>query len=111
MNLFAPLRGLYRDGEGADHASMHANLFPLVFGFVPAENRDHIAQWLGERGMACSVYAAQYLLEGSFENDQRRRKNSDAAGSGSGSLGKRRCFQTFARPATRHDRANSASGR
>jgi hypothetical protein len=68
--LFDPSRGLYRDGEGADHASLHANLFPLAFGLVPAENREHIAQWLGERGMACSVYAAQYLLEGLFENDQ-----------------------------------------
>jgi hypothetical protein len=68
--LFDPVRGLYRDGEGADHASLHANLFPLAFGLVPAEHRLHVAQWLGERGMACSVYAAQYLLEGLFENDR-----------------------------------------
>jgi alpha-L-rhamnosidase len=64
------VRGLYRDGEGTDHASLHANLFPLAFGLVPAEHRAHVAQWLGERGMACSVYAAQYLLEGLFENDE-----------------------------------------
>ena len=69
-NLFDPAQGLYRDGEGTDHASLHANLFPLAFGLVPAEHRAHIAQWLGERGMACSVYAAQYLLEGLFENDE-----------------------------------------
>lgn len=68
--LFDPVRGLYRDGEGTGHASLHANLFPLAFGLVPAEHRAHVAEWLGERGMACSVYAAQYLLEGLFENDQ-----------------------------------------
>ena len=64
--LFDPARGLYRDGEGTDHVSLHANLFPLAFGLVPAEARPAVAQWLAGRGMACSVYAAQYLLEGLF---------------------------------------------
>jgi alpha-L-rhamnosidase len=66
--LFDPVRGLYRDGVGTDHASLHANLFPLAFGLVPANARPQIAQWLAGRGMAGSVYAAQYLLEGLFEN-------------------------------------------
>jgi hypothetical protein len=69
-NFFDPVRGLYRDGADTGHASLHANLFPLAFGLVPAEHRTHVAQWLGQRGMACSVYAAQYLLEGLFENDE-----------------------------------------
>ena len=68
--LFDPVRGLYRDGVGTDHASLHANLFPLAFGLVPADNRPKIAQWLAGRGMAGSVYAAQYLLEALFENGQ-----------------------------------------
>jgi len=67
--LFDPARGLYRDGVGTDHASEHANLFPLAFGLVPAGSRPRLAQWLIGRGMAVSVYAAQYLLEGLFEND------------------------------------------
>ena len=66
--LFDPARGLYRDGEGTEHASLHANLFPLAFGLVPAEARAGVVQWLAGRGMACSVYAAQYLLEGLFEH-------------------------------------------
>jgi hypothetical protein len=68
--LFDSARGLYRDGEGTDHCSLHANLFPLAFGLAPAEHRERIAHWLGERGMKCSVYAAQYLLEGLFENGE-----------------------------------------
>jgi alpha-L-rhamnosidase len=68
--LFDPARGLYRDGVGTDHASLHANLFPLAFGLVPADQRPQIAQWLVGRGMAGSVYAAQYLLEGLFENGE-----------------------------------------
>jgi hypothetical protein len=62
-------RGLYRDGEGTEHASLHANLFPLAFGLVPEKERRNVADWLGKRGMACSVYASQYLLEGLFENE------------------------------------------
>ncbi|MGB7266006.1 MAG: alpha-L-rhamnosidase C-terminal domain-containing protein [Terracidiphilus sp.] len=68
--LFDPSRGLYRDGIGTDHASEHANLFPLAFGLVPAKDRPRLAQWLVGRGMAVSVYAAQYLLQGLFENGE-----------------------------------------
>ena len=68
--LFDPVRGLYRDGVGTDHASLHANLFPLAFGLVPADKRPKIAQWLVGRGMAGSVYAAQYLLQALFENGE-----------------------------------------
>jgi len=66
--LFDRERGIFRDGEGTGHASLHANLFPLAFGLVPEAGRPRVARWLAERGMACSVYAAQYLLEGLFEN-------------------------------------------
>ncbi len=70
QTLFDAGSGLYRDGEGVDHSSLHANLFPLAFGLVPAEQRPKVAGWLAQRGMKCSVYAAQYLLEGLFENDE-----------------------------------------
>ncbi len=68
--LFDPVRGIYRDGEGTDHAALHANLFPLAFDLVPAGQRAGVTRWVGERGMVCSVYAAQYLLEGLLENDE-----------------------------------------
>jgi alpha-L-rhamnosidase len=71
--LFDAARGLYRDGEGTDHASLHANLFPLAFGLVPAERRPAVIGWVAGRGMACSVYAAQYLLEALFEHGADRR--------------------------------------
>jgi hypothetical protein len=71
--LFDAARGLFRDGEGTYHASLHANLFPLAFGLVPAERRPGVVEWVRERGMACSVYAAQYLLEALFEHGADRR--------------------------------------
>ncbi len=67
--FFDEARGVYRDGEGESHASAHANLFPLAFGLVPNEHKPGVIAHLESRGMACSVYAAHYLLEGLFEND------------------------------------------
>lgn len=68
-NLFDGERGIYRDGGGTEHASQHANLFPLAFGLVPDEHRAGVTEFVARRGMACSVYAAQYLMEGLFSND------------------------------------------
>ncbi|WP_372808001.1 alpha-L-rhamnosidase C-terminal domain-containing protein [Pontiella sp.] len=66
--LFDAETGLFRDGAETDHTALHANLFPLAFGLVPQEARAAMAGWLAQRGMRCSVYAAQYLMEALFEN-------------------------------------------
>ncbi len=55
---------LFVDGEGTGHVSLHANMFALAFGLVPEENKQAVITYLKGRGMACSVYGAQYLLEG-----------------------------------------------
>ncbi len=68
--FFDAQRGLYIDGEGSAHSSLHANLFPLAFDLVPAERREKVADFVQSRGMACSVYGAQYLLEALY-NDGR----------------------------------------
>jgi hypothetical protein len=61
--LFDARRGVYVDGEGVEHASLHANMFPLAFGLVPADRVAGVVRHVKSRGMACSVYGAQYLLE------------------------------------------------
>jgi hypothetical protein len=66
--FFNAKTGLYRDGVSTDHSSIHANFFPLAFGLVPADKRAGILDFLKERGMRCSVYAAQYLMEALFDN-------------------------------------------
>lgn len=58
----------YVDGEGIAHSSAHANFFPLAFGLVPATNQRAVLQFLHTRGMAPSVYGAQYLLDGLFDS-------------------------------------------
>ena len=63
-----PRTGLYVDGEGADHSSLHVNAIALAFGLVPQERRARIADYCVSRGMACSVYFARYLFEALAEN-------------------------------------------
>lgn len=61
-----PRRGLYVDGSDTDHASLHANFFPMMAGLVPQERIATVAAFVKSRGMACSVYGAQHLLDGLY---------------------------------------------
>lgn len=65
--LFDKKRGVYVDGIGTDHTSLHANMFPLAFGLVEDKNVDKVLNFIRSRGMACSVYGSQFLLDGIYE--------------------------------------------
>lgn len=65
--LFDTKTGIYIDGEGSSHSALHANMMPLAFGLVPEKNLKTVVDFVKSRGMACSVYGAQYLLEGLYE--------------------------------------------
>ena len=66
--LFDKKRGVYRDGIGTDHASLHANMFPLVFGLVEERNVPSVLAYIRSRKMACSVYGAQFLLDALYDH-------------------------------------------
>lgn len=68
--LWDPAELRYVDGLGSEHSAMHASLFPLAFGLVTPERVPPVTQLLAQRGMACSVYPAQFLLEGLYAHDQ-----------------------------------------
>ncbi len=63
QKLYNKEKGYYTDGIGTDHGSVHANMFPLAFGVVPPEYKKSVVEHIKTRGMACSVYGAQYLME------------------------------------------------
>jgi hypothetical protein len=65
--LFDKAKGIYVDGEGSSHSALHANMFPLAFGLVPPEQVKSVADFVKSRGMVCSVYGSQYLLEALYE--------------------------------------------
>jgi len=66
-NLLDQEKGIYVDGEGSTHSALHANMFPLAFGLVPPEHTSRVAAFVKSRGMVCSVYGAQYMLEALYE--------------------------------------------
>lgn len=61
--LFDSKIGVYTDGEGTNNAALHSNMMALAFDIVPERNVKSVVDFIKSRGMACSVYGAQYLLE------------------------------------------------
>jgi hypothetical protein len=59
--------GYYTDGLGTDHGSLHANMLPMAFDMVPEGYRKSVADHIKSRGMACSVYGAQYLMDALYK--------------------------------------------
>ncbi|MBV5312602.1 MAG: hypothetical protein JZU47_04855 [Prolixibacteraceae bacterium] len=62
-------RGVYSDGIGTDHASLHANMFPLTFGLVPEKYISRVNSFVQSRGMACSVYGSQFLMDAIYDGN------------------------------------------
>lgn len=71
--LWDKSRGCYIDGlnpetgKTSSHASAHANFFPLALGLVPPDRVARVAAFIKSRGMVCSVYGAQFLLEALYD--------------------------------------------
>ncbi|KAA6340980.1 hypothetical protein EZS27_011176 [termite gut metagenome] len=72
--LFDAKKGCYNDGTGTDHSSLHANMFPVAFGIAPEKYKKQIGDFMHTRGLACSVYASQFLLDAVYNS------NDDAYG-------------------------------
>lgn len=65
--FFDDKKGIFVDGESTDHSSLHANMFPMAFNMVPEKDIKSVAEFIKSRGMACSVYGSQYLLEALYK--------------------------------------------
>lgn len=61
--------GLVKDGEQTTHSSLHANMMALAFGLIPQKNIPKVLSFIQSRGMACSVYGAQFLLDALYNAD------------------------------------------
>lgn len=68
QELFDYSTGLYIDGVGSSHSSAHANILPLAVGLVPKERVPKVVEYVKSKGMAVSVYFAQYLLEAMYRH-------------------------------------------
>ncbi|MCY1719023.1 family 78 glycoside hydrolase catalytic domain [Prolixibacteraceae bacterium Z1-6] len=61
--LFSKDGGYYKDGIETDHGAVHSNMLALAFGIVPDAYKKSVAEYIKTRGMGCSVYGAQFLME------------------------------------------------
>ena len=68
-HFFDSEKGIYRDGIGTDHYSLHANHFALALGLVPEQHTKSVLEHIHSKGMACSVYAAQFLMEALYDHN------------------------------------------
>lgn len=64
--LYNKEKGYYKDGIETEHGAIHSNMLPLAFDIVPEEYKQQVAEYVKSRGMGCSVYGAQFLMEGLY---------------------------------------------
>ncbi|MEJ7558070.1 MAG: alpha-L-rhamnosidase C-terminal domain-containing protein [Pedobacter sp.] len=62
-----PTTGLYKDGEATTHSSLHANMFAMSLGLVDEKNKGQVSDFIKSKGMACSVYGSQFLMESLYD--------------------------------------------
>ena len=58
-----PKTGLIRDGEGVNHFTVQANAVAITSGVLPKEYHKRVADYICSKGMTCSTYMAQHVLE------------------------------------------------
>lgn len=61
-------RGAYVDGIGTEHSSLHANMFSAALGLVPEKYASKVSGYIQSRGLACSVYGSQFLMDAVFDS-------------------------------------------
>ena len=55
--------GLVRDGEEVDHFTVQGNAVAITSGVLPLELHKPVADYIVSKGMSCSTYMAQHVLE------------------------------------------------
>ena len=61
-------KGLFVDNPQSEHTALHSCIFPVLWGLAEEEEKQKSLELLQTKGMACSVFAAQFLLECCFKN-------------------------------------------
>jgi len=63
-------RRLMVDAEGSQHASLHANVLPLLFGCCPEEAIPSIVNLIKAKRLSCGVYMSYFVLKALAEAKQ-----------------------------------------
>lgn len=60
--------GLFTDNPESKHTALHSCIFPALWGVAEESEKPVILKLMQSKGMACSVFGAQFLLECCYEN-------------------------------------------
>ncbi|MEF3303825.1 family 78 glycoside hydrolase catalytic domain [Paenibacillus sp. GYB003] len=66
-----PSTNRFVDAERSDHASLHANALPLLFGLAEPAEREAIVALIRQKGLSCGVYMAYFVLKALAEAGER----------------------------------------
>ena len=58
--------GLYADNSKTDHTALHTAMWAIAWGIAKPSDYAALNALLKQKGMACSVYGAQFLLDALF---------------------------------------------
>lgn len=61
--------GLFVDNPQSEHTALHSCIFPVLWGVADETEKSTILTLMKSKGMACSVFGAQFLLECCYENN------------------------------------------
>ena len=66
MRLFRRADGRYCDNSVSEHMAVHSAMFAVAWGAADKKDYPFLADFMQKKGMACSVYGAQFLLDACF---------------------------------------------
>ena len=61
--FFRKDRQLFADSSTSGHCALHSNVYALYFGLMPEAAKEHIADFLVEKGMCCGVMVSYFYLK------------------------------------------------
>ncbi len=65
--MYRPEKGLFVDNALSEKTSLHSVFFPIYFGLTEGMDIEPMKEVIRQKGMACSVYAAHFLIESCFD--------------------------------------------
>ena len=67
---FRRSNGMFADNTASDHTALHTAVLALALDIAEKKDSDALADFIVKKGMACSVYMAQFLLDACFKNNK-----------------------------------------
>lgn len=70
FKLFRRSNGMFADNTASEHTALHTAVLALALNVAGKSDAGVLADFIEKKGMACSVYMAQFLLDACFKNNK-----------------------------------------